>query len=184
MTVYLTNATSNNEHYDADCNYAVVYLTPEFLKKLFAWKKAFLANKAKYPDVDAWQIGDTHATFVSSNAVQKVAEAAYDDLNSGDDPVILRDGESINLDHFEVTVSDEVHLLRDGFWWEGQPKHSGVVVSSDFVSWKWLTHCVHCQLPKKDHVKGKCLFSSTNYKGHDATTERKPKNRKRGKQQV
>jgi len=194
---YLVTANSNNEHYDADCNFCLADFTPELLKQLAKWRAAFLANKKKFPDVDEWRIGNTHATFISRKAAEALlGEEKFEEMDSesGGDPFPVLNRDGIDLEKFDATVADEIRLVSDGFWWEASPRHSEIIVGSEFFRWKWFTQCAHCGHHRSDHAKGKCLFDATTYKanalmpdsnvqgrGHRAAKRRVSKLRAKGK---
>jgi hypothetical protein len=165
---YLVTAHSNQEEYNAGCDYCVVDFTPEFLAKLAAWKKAFQGVKESFPDVDLWRIGSTSATFVSAKAVKEfLEEDAYARIEEDSDqlPVALQNYDYLlATEKYDATTADEVCMGPTGFWFEAVPRHSdGLVVSSDYFPWAWFTKCSNCSKPRDEHANGKCLFDATKY---------------------
>jgi hypothetical protein len=161
VTVYITAASSNNEHDNADCDFAIIRCSPTLVSHLFAVKEGFFAAKKTFPQITLWHLGNYDSYFVSHDAAESVLEGY--ELESGDEP--KRVNQEPDQKKFEMMAAGSVITVQDdGFWFEGYPKHTGITITSEFFPWKWLTHCTNCGLLKSEHAKGKCLFSPTKYK--------------------
>ena len=170
---YLVTVNSDNEHYNADCDFALIDFSPELLRKLARLKKAFLEQKKRFDDLGAWHLSDNGVAFISRKAAEALlGEEKFEEMDSesggGPYPVVNRD--AVDLEKFDATNSDEMVLTADGIWWRAFPKHSEISVGSDFFAWTWFTQCTFCGLRREEHVVGlgftkpQCLFASTGYR--------------------
>jgi hypothetical protein len=163
---YIAVAYSNNEHYNADCDYALISLTPELLRKLVPIRRAFLEQKQICEDLNEWHVTDYSATFISRKA--GVALLGEDAVNGIDDsvdpfPAPFRLPQTEGDLEFDVTISEDVVITAAGFWWHAFPDRAGITVENICIPWEWFTQCTHCNAPREEHVDGKCLFASTTY---------------------
>lgn len=169
---YIVVANSNNEHFNADCDFALVSFSTQQLRSLGRLRTAFDKTRRRFKDIGSWRVSDYSAAFLSRREVEKLlGDELFEQLDSesGGDPFQVPDTCKINLENIDVTYSDELVLSSDGVWWNAYPKHSEISVGSEFFSWKWfvrevLTQCVHCGLRRGEHARGSCLFSSTRYR--------------------
>jgi hypothetical protein len=191
---YLLSASSNNEHFNADCDFAVVTMTPDLLKLLPKLQKTFADVQKRLKDISSFELHGWSASFIRrSTAEELVGEAAFDQMEdqvSNGELFLVppRPGYELNAE----AHADYLVVTGRGIWWGAHPKHSDITVESGQIDWAWFTQCIHCGHAKDTHVKGKCLFSPTNYKAHYAKTDgtthhrgvRKKQPRKRGLQKV
>lgn len=165
---YIVSANSDNEHFNADCDFALLDFSPELLRKLARLKKAFLEQKRRFKELGSWHLSDwAGATFISRKAAEALlGEEAFDEMDSesGGDPFPVPNRDAVDLEKYDATHSDEVVLAADGVWWRAFPKHAEISVGSSFIPWSWFTQCAHCGLRHDEHARGKCLFTSTSYK--------------------
>jgi hypothetical protein len=169
---FLIQASSNNEHFNADCDFAVITLTPDLLKRLAPLQKAHADMKKKLETFSSFELLDWGASFISRRTAEDlIGEAAFeqaDDQVSNGDPFLIphREGYELNVE----AHADYLVVTGRGIWWRAHPKHADITIESAQLDWVWFTQCVHCGHPKDAHVKGKCLFSPTNYKAYHAKT--------------
>lgn len=168
---FLVRANSNNEHFNADCDFALVTFSPELLRKLGRMKKAFLTQQKRFKDLVEWHSRDTSITFVSRKAAEELlGEEKFEEMDSesGGDPFPVVSDAAVDLEKFDAANSDALVLATDGFWWQAFPDHTEITVGSDFFAWAWFTQCAHCGLRREEHAGGagspSCLFSSTGYR--------------------
>lgn len=181
-TQYIVVANSNNEHFNADCDFALVSFSAQQLRSLGCLRTAFNKTKRRFKDIGQWRVSDFSAAFLSRQVVEKLlGEDLFDQLDSesGGDPFPVPATCKINLENIDVTYSDELVLARDGVWWKAYPKHSEISVSSDFFRWKWFTQCANCGLLRDEHARGACLFSSTKYRPAAPDLHRRSQSRRK-----
>lgn len=179
---YVVPANSNNEHFNADCDFALVSFTAQQLRSLGRLRRAFNKTKRRFKDIGSWRVSDYSAAFLSRREVEKLlGEDLFEQLDSesGGDPFPVPEGCKIDLENIDVTYSDELVLSRDGVWWNAYPKHSEISVGSEFFAWKWFTQCVHCGLRREEHARGACLFSSTQYRSAAPDLHRRRQSRRK-----
>jgi hypothetical protein len=169
---YLVQASSNNEHFNADCDFAVVSLTPTLMKLIPKLQKTHADMKKRLKDFSSFEVADWGASFISrSTAEELLGESAFDTMDRSDGkPFLIPPRRDYQLTAIEANADYLVATGR-GLWWRAHPKHSDIIVESDQIDWGWFTQCVHCGHPKDNHVREKCLFSPTSYKGLHATTK-------------
>ena len=177
---FLVQASSNNEHFNADCDFAVVTMTPDLLKTLAPLQKAHADMKKKLKSFSSFELLDWGASFISRKTAEElIGEAAFeqaDDQVSNGDPFLIpyREGQEM----FAEAHADYLVVTGRGIWWRAHPKHSDITVESTQIDWAWFTQCINCGHPPDAHVKRKCLFSSTNYKAYHAKTDSASKDRR------
>jgi hypothetical protein len=171
---FLVQATSNNEHFNADCDFAVVTLTPDLLKTLAPLQAAHADMKTRLKSFSSFELLDSEASFISRGTAEELlGEAIFeqaDDQVSNGDPFLIPPRPDYKLEAIEAHA-DYLVVTGRGIWWRAYPKHSDITIESTQIEWTWFTQCIHCGHPKDVHVKGKCLFSPTNYKAYYAKTE-------------
>lgn len=170
---FLVTANSDNEHFNADHDFAVIDFSPELLRKLARLRAAFLAQKKKFKALEAWHLNDPDALFISRKAAKELlGDVPFEDMEEQyvGIPFPIPNRDNVDLEKFDVSRSDEMVISAEGVWWRVFPNHAEITVGSDFFSWDWFTGCTHCGLQPEEHVyalgftKPKCTFSSTSYK--------------------
>jgi hypothetical protein len=176
---YIVSASSNNEHFNADCDFAVITLTPDLLKLLPKLQKIHADTKKKLKSFSSFELLDWGATFISRTVAEELlGVAAFERLdgNQEEEPFLVPPRPEYEL-HGE-TAADYLVVTGRGIWWRAHPKHSDITVESNQIDWAWFTQCINCGHPKSAHAKGKCLFSPTNYKAYHAKTESAARHRR------
>lgn len=177
---YLMNASSNNENWNADCDYAIWTVDAKTWPYLLKLTSKFKEVARRTPGLHRWFVYSSDVTFISRRAAERLfGEEEVEALQSGDPPVNVTWDDTL-LDGFDQTVSDSLLIGKDGFWWEAQPKHAdNLTVGTDFVSLPWFARtCRFCGHDKEQHAAKKCLFGSTSFAPIVSDTRGKAKNRR------
>jgi hypothetical protein len=170
---FLVTASSDNEHFNADCDFVVINFSGELLRKLARLRSAFLAQAKKFKDLESWHLRDSDALFISRNAAKALlGEVPFEEMEEQyvGIPFELSPQHNVDLEKFGVSNSDEVVISADGVWWRVFPSHAEITVGSDFYSWDWFARCTHCGLRPDEHVYGlggsqpKCTFAASAYR--------------------
>jgi len=182
---YMVPANSNNEHFNADCDFAVVTLTPDLLKLLPKLQKIWAATQKQVKSLALLEVTDWGASFIKrSTAEELLGEKVFDEMESNyqEKPFLIPYRADYKLEAIEAHA-DYLVVTGRGVWWKAYPKHADISVESGQIDWAWFARCAYCGLSKEEHVKGKCLFSPTNYKAQHAKTEGATHNRRVRKKQ-
>ncbi len=148
----ILNAHSSNPHYNSDCDYAIVELTPALAERIRS--RVALASEARQQDSDLWEIyfwGST-AEFFDHNILEACQDAvvaaggpdpnqaALDWLTSfeGREYAVVPDGVDLNAHEPQRTECDQMIIqvspssLRREFSiiWTASPKHSDIDVTT------------------------------------------------------
>jgi hypothetical protein len=176
---YLVLAHSSNEHYNADCDYAVVTLTSDFLKQLHAIQMAHADMKKRLQNFSSFELFDFTAEFIShTTAKELIGEANFDPVMGmvpTEEPVLLplRSGYVLKVE----ARADYLVVTGRGIWWSAYPKATDVRVESEQIDWAWFAQCRHCAQHEEVHVAGKCLFLPTSYEARHAIADSSSKDR-------
>jgi hypothetical protein len=168
---YIVPANSNNEHFNADCDFAVIELTADLLKLLRKLQKVWASTHKQVKSLATLDVTDFHVSFIKRSTAEKLLEEkAFEAMESNyyDKPFLLPP--QADPEPIVEAYSDYLVITGRGVWWKAYPKHADISVESGQIDWEWFSRCAHCGLSKEEHVKGKCLFSSTNYKAKHAKT--------------
>lgn len=163
---YLVKASSDNEHFDSNLNFAIIEFSGELLAKLSSFRRSFLAQLKRHGDISTWTVFDSSASFCSYATTETMlGEKRFEEMSEGDDdePFKLSATDVIDLEKFNVELSDEMVLSVEGVGWKVYPRHSQITVGTSFLPWTWFTQCSNCGLRKEEHARGRCLFSPTRY---------------------
>jgi len=167
---YIVSANSNNEHFDADCNFAVITLSPALLKNIAELRGAYNDVLTRIKNFTSLEARDVTVAFISGISAENILgvpefERMERATSNDEDPFPVKDGVAWPLDKIEAH-SDYVHVDGRGIWWKTYPKHSDVIVETNQIPWGWFSRCKHCAKEKTAHAKGNCLFSSTTYEAN------------------
>lgn len=179
---YLVKANSDNEHYNADLDFAIITFSKELLAYLSELRSAFIVQQKKHPDIHSWSVRFNGVSFFSYAAAEAMlGDERFEEVNSGsgDDPYKLLDAEVVNLEKFNVELSDEMVLHADGVWWKVNPRDSAITIGTEYFPWIWFSQCTNCGLRREEHARGKCLFSSTRYRAEAPGLARRAKARRK-----
>lgn len=179
---YLVKTNSDQEHFNADLDFAIIEFSAPMLRRLGELKTTFFEHQKQLPELLTWELRDNSVSFFSYNAAQTMlGEEAFEDMNSesGGDPYKLPDAAQVNQEKFDVSLSDEMVISASGVWWKINPAHSSVSVGSDFLAWAWFDQCHNCGLRRDEHARGHCLFNSTRYRATVPELAGKRKNRRK-----
>ena len=168
---YIVPANSNNEHFNADCDFAVITLTAELLALFPKLQKTFAVTSKRLKHFSSFELQDWSVSFISRTVAEAcLGEKDFEALDGGGDgdpyPFSLPPDAELKAE----ATSDYLVVTGRGIWWRAHPKHSDITVESGQIDWVWFTQCIYCGHPKDAHVKGTCLFSPTTYKAYNAKT--------------
>ena len=177
---YFLAANCSNDNFNADCDFTVVTLTRPLLELLNKTKRAF-AEAQKVVNISTLEVIDWGASFISrTTAEQTLDEVVFkqmeEEVTKGN-PFLIPFHPMYALGATEAPA-DYLVITDRGVWWRAYPKHTDITVQSGQIDWAWLSQCVYCGDPKNTHVRGKCLFSSTNYKARNAAINSNTKDRR------
>jgi hypothetical protein len=148
----ILNVHSSNPHYNGDCDYAIVELTPAIADKIRS--RVALAREARHHDSDLWELyfwGGT-AEFFDHNILDACQEAVttagrrrrdkaarrwLDDFE-GQEYAVVPEGVDLNAYEPQRTETDQMIIqispssLRTDFSiiWTASPKHADIDVTT------------------------------------------------------
>lgn len=131
---------SSDEHYDADCSFAVICVTEELVARYKAHLEKIKALCAK--DENGLSDGFAHASWWDYDCCfikggMAIEEAFGEEIQSQ-----LYDGVHYVEPHTFAPVEfetvrmegDKVVMDGSGVWWEATPKHSSITLSTDRIN--------------------------------------------------
>lgn len=129
---------SDNEEYNADCDYAIVDLTPEFAQRILERLELYMKWQKDDRDLNQTEFWCYHATFVSNTLGEheSTIEDIVSDLKQLADGVYLLDGHEISNPKEQATECDQlVFTGRDDalVFFDCYPKHCDFKVATDYL---------------------------------------------------
>lgn len=125
---YVIDCNSSNEHYNADCDVAVVDITPELARKILVRRKRMLELIAEDEDLNEMCFVDLAAEFCG------VVE--YPD--SLDDPIPLPEDFEYEAQKVE---GEELVLTENGLWWRCYPRHADITICTQVLEYSFIEKC-------------------------------------------
>jgi len=137
-------AYCSNEHYNADCDFAFVDLTPEYVDRILKYHAAFEKAQREFRDLDQMDFWDPSAVFVSYSALSgdeladEGGRTPADDLYDHEMAIDEESGWSkpieVKEEHCQRTEIDQLVIRHDCVKWTAYPKHCDFVVDTASIS--------------------------------------------------
>lgn len=129
---------SNNEDYNAECNYAYVDLTPALAQRLLARHEAWTKLKATDQELSYICFWDGTPVFVETLPASvdrddiPVSEYIEEQLYSKQDwmEIQLTEKEIRKDDNAQRVEIVQAHISEDGLYWSCSPKHTSITIET------------------------------------------------------
>ena len=134
---YLLRASSNDEHWNGDCDYFVVTIDKQIAQSIMERRKAFLALKEK--DSALWEFffWGAHLECMSYSGIEldDDQQALFDDNGFLKLPDDYKVPDEIGV----RTECDQMGIREDGVFWTCYPKHSeGITITSEMLPYSLI----------------------------------------------
>lgn len=145
----ILKTSSNNEHYDGDCHYAVVdiddALRCEILKYREMWHKLhedlcgpnrLISSLYK---ITFWS--DAAMYLSDYEGLRFMSQSELHDFDNDENVARLDEQQELHLgdEPWQRTECDQLVVDDEHFYWTAIPKHSDVAVSTYSLEYEWLT---------------------------------------------
>lgn len=136
---FLIRAHSSDVNFNGDCDYADVTIGQELAKKILARRKILLKLMEKDSDLFKMSFWCCAATFVGGNLYDepRFTDNEKEHIEDGLPVALGPDDKLTKLEEQRVDV-DKVVLYEDEVIFEAQPKHTGVIVSTEGIPYSLI----------------------------------------------
>lgn len=155
MRVFL-RTFSTNEDYNADCDYAVVDLTPELAELGLSRIENLKRRRARDSKLFETAFEDASSQYFSNfDAFDEILDPRSGhtvvDILWGGDPWIDPDHCGIPEYAFKATESDSMMVQLNGVYWEAFPKHGDVRIYTAAIPLSLLQRAVKATAAESSH---------------------------------
>lgn len=123
MPRLILNTYSSNEHYNGDCDFAIVEVDPFLARKILSRHHAFLFARRQDENACLLEFHDHGPQYARH-------DDKYDVIENGEDFAELPESVKVSDDDLQRTECDRMCIDWDSVFWRCYPKHSDVRIET------------------------------------------------------